>query len=115
MISFYIVLVIFFEAVLDKGTSTSVGEGFSDGHDRVEIKAAGVFNCLPLIIFSYMYQINIPGIYTELSDKSMKSMTKVLVLGTASATVAYVIAGIFGFIAFTGNLGDKEYRDLFEE
>lgn len=33
MVSFYIVLVIFFEAVLNHGYSESVGSGFSEAHD----------------------------------------------------------------------------------
>ena len=41
-----------------------------------------------------MYQINIPGIYKELTDKNMISMQKVLYLGTAGASTLYIIAGI---------------------
>ena len=33
-----------------------------------------------------MYQINIPGIYKELTDKNMISMQNVLYLGTAGAS-----------------------------
>ena len=47
-----------------------------------------------------MYQINIPGIYKELTDKNMISMQKVLYLGTAGASTLYIIAGIFGLVAF---------------
>jgi amino acid permease len=53
-----------------------------------------------LIIFAFMYQINIPGIYKELTEKNMISMQKVLYFGTAGASTLYIIAGIFGLVAF---------------
>lgn len=55
VISFYIVLVIFFLSCLGKGTTTSISEGFSMGHDEVMISVKGVFTSLPLVIFAFMY------------------------------------------------------------
>ena len=66
MISIYIMLVIVFECLLDRGTSPTVKEGFKEGSDKAHIDVNRIFNSLPLIIFAYMYQINIPAIYTEL-------------------------------------------------
>ena len=60
----------------------------------------GVFNSLPLVIFSYMYQTNIPMIYSELKKKNMRSMKKIMGYGTAGATIAYLMAGIFGYATF---------------
>lgn len=98
--SFYIVLVIFFECVLNHGTSPSVSEGFKAAHDEKEISVFAIFNCLPLIIFAFMYQINIPAIFNELEVKTLKSMTEVLGYGTIGAGFLYCICGIFGFVAF---------------
>jgi hypothetical protein len=39
-------------------------------------------------------------IYTELEKKDLKHMWKVMVRGTIGATVAYLMAGIFGYTAF---------------
>jgi len=39
----------------------------------------------------------------ELADKNPKKMTKVLVLGTSSASIAYCCAGIFGYATFANN------------
>ena len=50
-----------------------------------------------------MYQINIPGIYKELTEKNMISMQKVLYFGTAGASTLYIIAGIFGLVAFAAS------------
>ena len=47
-----------------------------------------------------MYQVNIPAICQELEVKSMLNAKKVIFLGTALAAVAYITAGIFGYIAF---------------
>ena len=63
LLSIYVVLVIIFEAILDRGTSDTVKDGFKAGHDISSVTVDGIFNSLPLIIFSYMYQINIPSIY----------------------------------------------------
>ena len=47
-----------------------------------------------------MYQINIPAIYNELSEKNMDNMKKVLTYGTTGAMILYIMAGVFGFAAF---------------
>ena len=91
----------------------SFRESKSDGLDRHDfserfhtavtmnkISVMGVFNSLPLIIFSYMYQPNIPAIYHELKKKSMIGMKKVLGIGTGMATLAYIMTGAFGYITF---------------
>ena len=39
-------------------------------------------------------------IYVELEKKSLKNMWKVMLLGTIGATIAYLIAGIFGYATF---------------
>ncbi len=92
--------VIFLECVKNDGTSPTVREGFEAAHNQTKITGKAIFNCLPLIIFSFMYQVNIPAIYSELADKSLKTMNKVLVLGTLGASFLYIIAGIFGLVAF---------------
>ena len=65
-----------------------------------DITIAGIFNSLPLIIFAYMYQPNIPAIYHEMKDKSMFKMKKVLASGTAIASFSYIFTGVFGYVTF---------------
>ena len=60
----------------------------------------GIFNSLPLIIFSYMYQPNIPSIYHDLNHKSTSNLKKTLSLGTGIATLSYIMCGMFGFLTF---------------
>ena len=85
------------------------------GYERSSISATGIFNSLPIIIFSFMYQINVPALYTELKDKNMKSITNVLVLGTSLACFCYIIAGIFGFVSFAATEPLEEYTRIFEQ
>lgn len=39
-------------------------------------------------------------IYVELEKKDLKHMWKVMLYGTVGATVSYIFAGIFGYVAF---------------
>lgn len=55
----------------------------------------------PLIIFAYMYQVNIPMIYMELKDRS--KMPRVLGIGTAVSAILYIFIGIFGYLTFVSN------------
>lgn len=80
------------------GTSPSVSEGFIAAHDKTKISGEAIFNCLPVIIFAYMYQPNIPAIYSELEEKN--TMNKVLAIGTLGPSFLYIMVGIFGFVAF---------------
>lgn len=56
---------------------------------------------MPLVIFSFMFQTNIPMICAELEHKDPKIMWKVLSYGTTGASIAYILAGIFGYVTFS--------------
>lgn len=71
------------------------------GHNDITVN--GIFNSIPLIIFSYMYQPLIPAIYHELNNKSVQKMDKILLLGTLLASVAYILCGIFGYVTFANH------------
>ena len=55
---------------------------------------------MPLIIFSFMYQPNVPGLYHELKKKDIKNIKRILVIATTIAVVAYTMAGYFGYATF---------------
>lgn len=65
-----------------------------------KITVWGVFNSIPLIIFSYMYQPLIPAIYHELKARNLNNMKTVLASGTGFASLAYILVGLFGYITF---------------
>ena len=85
---------------MDHGTSRSVKLGFEAGREKKQLSITGFFSSLPLIIFSYMYQINVPALYSELEIKTISNGTKVIIIGTILAAIVYIMAGIFGYIAF---------------
>ena len=115
MLSIFVVFVIVFNALLDKGTSKSVSSGFKAGAAMTEITPKGIFGSLPLILFSYMYQPNIPAIYQELEQKNLKNAKCILVGGTILAAVAYIMAGIFGYVAFADGSTRAQLESYFSD
>jgi len=55
---------------------------------------------VPLIIFAYMYQVNIPLIYYELERRNKTTMSGVLMKGSVAAIVLYALVGVFGYLTF---------------
>ena len=104
-ISLFIVFTIFgasFRDVkADGNESHKFHERFQAALSEPKITVLGIFNSLPLIIFSFMYQPNIPAIYHELKKSSMFNMNKVLIIGTSIAVIAYIMAGLFGYVTFS--------------
>ena len=64
----------------------------------------GIVSTVPLIIFAYMYQVNIPMIYIELENKNSSEMGKVIGMGSSVAVFFYSLVGIFGYAVFVNNL-----------
>jgi amino acid permease len=115
-ISIFIVMVIFTlsfrETKADGFEKHDFTERFKTAYDNSwTISVQGIFNSLPLIIFSYMYQPNIPAIYHELKSKNMMNMQKVLWIGTGIATVVYIVVGMFGYVTFAMNPKVDEIMD----
>lgn len=75
----------------------------------MDISFDGVVNSVPLIIFAYMYQVNIPSIYLELEKRNYTTMSKVVSLGTSLSVICYAAIGIFGYVTF---VHDPEVLDI---
>ena len=60
-----------------------------------------------------MYQINIPAIYSELEEPDLSKMKKVLVMGTILAALGYILAGMFGYVAFAAGEDEVELAKVF--
>ena len=60
-----------------------------------------------------MYQINIPAIYNELEKPDLTTMKKVLALGTILAAFGYILAGMFGYVAFAAGEDEVELAKVF--
>ena len=115
LISIFVVLVIVSEAAVGNGTSESIGSGFDRGADKKQLTVTGFFTSFPLIIFSYMYQVNIPAIYQELEQKNLGTAKTVIFSGTALAAIAYITAGIFGYVAFADGSSTEEIDKYFSD
>jgi len=104
-ISLFIVFTIF---VLSFRETADEGPGHYDFSDRWSyacsaptISYQGIFASLPLIIFAFMYQPNTPAIYTELKQRNLTNIKKVLFSGTLLASVCYILVGMFGYVTFS--------------
>jgi amino acid permease len=98
-------------------TKATSPNSFSDRISKAQelssnITVDGIFNSIPLIIFSYMYQPLIPAIYHELKEKTLPNMNSVLIIGTTIASVIYILVGMFGYITFTMN---ADFDKIMEE
>lgn len=113
--SFFIVFTIFCEALLLHGTSPSLSEGFTEGAQRADLDPPGMFNSLPLIIFGFMYQCNIPAIYNEMKERNLKKGKSVLYIGTVAACICYIMAGVAGYVTFSSGNTFEEYKAIFLE
>lgn len=61
---------------------------------------SGMVSSFPLIIFAYMYQINVPSIYLELEKRHYTTMSKVVGGGSIIAVFMYIVIGMFGYVTF---------------
>ena len=61
---------------------------------------SGIVSSIPLVIFAYMYQVNIPMIYVELEKRNSNQMSRVVSIGSAVAVLFYLLVGIFGYATF---------------
>ena len=66
----------------------------------MQFSFSGIVTSMPLIIFAYMYQVNIPLIYKELERRNNKTMSGVLLKGSVAAIVLYAMVGIFAYLTF---------------
>lgn len=100
-ISLFVVFTIFALSFKEKGPGhNDFEERFKFALENADITVMGVFNSLPLIIFAYMYQPNIPAIYHELKRKNLMNIKKVLGIGTLMASISYILTGVFGYVTF---------------
>ena len=102
-------LAIVFICLTDRSVTPDLGLSLERAIENFDISVMGVFNSIPLVIFSFMYQTNIPMIYVELEKKDLPHMWKVMRNGTIGATLAYLLAGIFGYATFA-NYPDVDAR-----
>mmetsp|Transcript_55640 Transcript_55640/g.76516 ORF Transcript_55640/g.76516 Transcript_55640/m.76516 type:complete len:133 (+) Transcript_55640:756-1154(+) len=97
--SAYLTLAVFFVFWCDKEQVPEPSNNFANA-EYFRFSFSGFVSTVPLIIFAYMYQVNMPMIYNELQERSYKKMSKVLIIGSSSAVFLYLLVGIFGYLTF---------------
>ena len=107
--SIYMVLAVTFVFWLNRTIVPDPIQNFRDAK-LVDFSFDGIVNTVPLIIFAYMYQVNIPSIYLELTKRNYNTMSTVVTYGTSLSVLTYVVVGIFGYVTFVHDpdvLNDK--------
>jgi len=67
--SVYLSLAVFFVFFCDKEVVPNPKKNFEDA-ELFNVSFSGIVSSFPLIIFAYMYQVNIPQLYTELEKRN---------------------------------------------
>ena len=104
--SIYLVLAVMFVYLLDRKVVAHPEQNYEMAKLFI-FTFDGVVSSMPLIIFAYMYQVNIPSIYLELERRNYKTMATVVSLGTLLAVLTYSVIGIFGYLSFVDKIGSK--------
>ena len=65
----YVVMVLVCVCLFDRDVNPDLGESLSTAATQFNVSASGIFNSFPLIVFSFMYQPNLPSVYSELQVK----------------------------------------------
>ena len=73
--------------------------------EAFKVSYKGIVSTVPLIIFAYMYQVNIPMIYVELEERTAPQMGKIIAAGSSVAVAFYCLVGVFGYAVFAGDPG----------
>lgn len=97
--SMYLCVAVVIVFYTDKNVVPDTSRNFAD-LQPVTLTFDGVVSTVPLIIFAYMYQVNIPMIYVELEKRDAKQMGTVIAAGSSVAVVFYIMVGIFGYATF---------------
>ena len=96
-------LVIFITCLADRDVNPNLGTSLKTAATTANFTAMGVFSSFPLIVFSFMYQPNLPAVYQELKEKSFSTMWRVVTYATLIACICYGFAGFFGYATFACN------------
>jgi sodium-coupled neutral amino acid transporter 2 len=66
----YVVMVLVLICLCNRDITPDLGESLTAATTNNNITATGIFNSFPLIVFSFMYQPNLPSVYQELAVKT---------------------------------------------
>ena len=88
------------ECLFDRNVTPDLGHNLVISAENFDISALGIITSFPLIVFSFMYQPNLPAMYQELQQRDFRNMKIILWTSTTIAVASYCLAGYFGFASF---------------
>ena len=94
-----VAVMVLFLTDFDKTLIPSKSENFHQ-MEAAKFEFSGISGAFPLIIFAYMYQLNIPALYSEMEKPNETDFLVILSSGTAIAVLFYLMVGIFGYAIF---------------
>lgn len=104
MISFllfgFVVAVIVSECLFNRQANPDLNHSLVSAALTFNIDAQQLLSLFPIAIFSFMYQPNLPMIFTELVPQSDKVMRRAIITATLIVIVIYILTGFFGFATF---------------
>jgi len=100
--SFYLVMCVVFMFFVDRRLVPNIGSNFKNA-SYFNITYQGLVNAVPFVVFAFMYQPNIPMVYRELHNKNYRRMEKVIVRGSGSVVVLYILAAAFGYLGLVNS------------
>lgn len=100
--SFYLVMCVVFMFFVDRRLVPDIGANFKNA-SYFNITYQGLVNAIPFVVFAFMYQPNIPMVYRELHNKNYRRMEKVIVRGSGSVVILYILAASFGYLGLVNS------------
>lgn len=97
--SMYLSLAVTFVFFSSKRMVPDIGKNLKE-MKPFKLSYEGVVSTVPLIVFAYMYQVNIPMIFVELEKRNSKQMSTVIKWGSSIAVLFYILVGVFGYATF---------------
>ena len=58
-----------------------------------------VLSALPIYMYAFSFQVNVPGVHLDLKDRSLSRMKKVVILALFVCTCIYAPIAIFGYLS----------------
>ena len=104
---------VFFSDKDYKDKDTSIIDNLSK-MEPFKFSKNGIISSFPLIIYAYMYQVNIPMIYVELENKSPKQMSKVILVGSFVLVILFCFVGVFGYATFVNQQGELCTKNILD-
>lgn len=105
----YLCFAVMFSFFLDRRTVPDIQAAW-DRARMFNVSFKGVVTSMPMILFAYMFQVNIPQIFKELERRNYKNMSKVVYAGTSLTVTLYTMIGVFGYLSFNLN-PDVDLKD----